>query len=219
MLPVPQQGTGSAQEGLHVMEKSFPPERKKIAVQGLRQVPLSCRVPPSVSLFQHFSSQVEAARLSGPACTWHRSAQALHAVYCGLVVTSVQIPPLASQRAYCRHLSPVRYSSVQICGAFVPHARSVPWQVVNPQMMGDGVSAGMVAGTVVGSGVGVAFVPPGNTDVQPAEQSAATSRTMHRAEMADLFFMEDRVSGDIRRGLYLWVYFTAEFLGVIPVNS
>jgi hypothetical protein len=37
--------------------------------------------------------------------------------------------------------------------------------------------------------------------------------------MADGFFMENRVSCDIRRRLYLWVYLTAEFLGVIPVTS
>jgi hypothetical protein len=74
---------------------------------------------------QHFSSQEKAARLSGPACIWHLSAQALHAVNLGLI-TSVQLPPLVSQRAYCRHRSPIRYSMVQTSGAFVPHARSDP---------------------------------------------------------------------------------------------
>jgi hypothetical protein len=111
---------------------------------------------------QHFSSQEKAAGPSAPAAIWHCSTQVLQAVNFG-PVTSLQLPLPASQEAYCRHLSPIRYSMVHICGASEPHARSRPWQVVNPQ--------------VDGAGVGETF-PPG-VRVQPPAKSAATSRRPH----------------------------------------
>lgn len=61
---------------------------------------------------------------------------------------------------------------VQICGAFVLHARSDPWQMVNPQVEEAGVSAGTTVGTTVGSGAGIAFIPPGNTEVQPGSNES-----------------------------------------------
>ena len=157
---------------------------------------------------QHFSSQDKAARLSGPACTWHRSAQALQLVYLG-VMTSVQLPPPVSQRAYCRHRSPIWYSMVQTCGAEIPHVRSAPWQVVNPQY-DRGVSAVTTAGVGGGSGVGVA-VAPGNTEVQPAEKRTAASTTRNMPEMKCCFFMEYRVSCDIRPGAIYWFILLRKF--------
>jgi len=187
--------------------------------------PVVCSLSPG-RFVQHFSSQVIAARLSGPACIWQRSAQALQVVNF-VLMTSVQLPPLVSQRAYCRHRSPIRYSMVQTSGTFVPHARSEPWQVVNPQVAGAGVSAKTVTGTVAGTGEGVTFPP--EVRVQPAVKSTDTSTTMHMPYIRGWFFIHDHVCCNIRRGVYLWVYFTAKILGakgllqdyrmVIPISS
>lgn len=130
-------------------------------------------------------------------------------------------PPAVSQRAYCRERSPIRYSIVHICGAFVPQARSRPWQVVKPQVERPGVSDGTVVasgvGIVVGTGVGVTF--PSEVSVQPAVMSAATSRRPHIPGIMAGCFMNNHICRDIRRGLYLWVYFTAKILGVIVVSG
>jgi hypothetical protein len=57
--------------------------------------------------------------------------------------------------------------------------------------------------------VGVAVAFPEETEAQPAAKRAATSTTMYMPGMRNCFFMEDHVSCDIRRVLYLWVYFTS----------
>jgi TRAP-type C4-dicarboxylate transport system permease small subunit len=62
-------------------------------------------------------------------------------------------------------------------------------------------------------GVGVAL--PGNTEVQPATRSAATSATIPIPQMVNWFFMNYPACGDIRCGRYLWIYLTAKFLGVM----
>jgi len=106
---------------------------------------------------------------------------------------------------------------VQTSGAFVPHARSEPWQVVNPQVAGIGVSDGIAAGTVRGTGVGVT-VPP-ELRVHPAVKSADTSRTMHIPYTKGWYFIYNHICCDIRRGVYLWVYFTAKILGVKELSG
>jgi hypothetical protein len=171
-------------------------------------------------IYQHFSSQENAAKLSGPAAIWHCSEQALHAVNFGSK-TSVQLPPPVSQLAYFRHLSPIWYRAVHICGAFVPQERSRPWQVVNPQVDGPGVSTvtvvGMVVGVVDGTGVGVTFPP--DVRVQPAVMSTAISKRPHIPEIMAGCFMNNHICRDIRRGVYLWVYFAAKILGVMVMSG
>jgi hypothetical protein len=106
---------------------------------------------------------------------------------------------------------------VHICGAFVPQARSRPWQVVNPQVDGPGVSTGRVVGMVAGISVGVTFPP--EVSVQPAVMSAAISKRPHIPEIMAGCFMNNHICRDIRRGLYLWVYFAAKILGVIALSG
>ena len=162
---------------------------------------------------QHFSSQEKAARLSGPACIWHCSTQALQAVNFG-PMTSVQLPPLVSQR----RILPAPVADPVFHGA---HLRGIcaagEIEAVTGGEPAGGQGRAFQAGwwsvAVVGTGVGVTFPP--EVSVQPAATSAATSTTMHMPEMRGWFFMEDHVCCDIRRGVYLWVYFTAKILGVM----
>lgn len=127
------------------------------------------RYPPEKSRRdQHFPSQEKADWLSEPAPLSHRSMQALQVANIGSV-TRVQLPPPVSHRAYCRHLSPSRYSMVQTWGAFAPQARSRPWQVVSPQEVLPGVPeetgvVGIIGGTTGDTGAGF----PGDGEVQPA---------------------------------------------------
>ena len=105
--------------------------------------------------------------------------------------------------------------AVQICGGFVLHARSDPWHVLNPQVIGPGVSAGAVVGIEVWTGVGVTFPP--EVSVQPAAMSAATSNRPYITGMRTGCFMNDQISCDIRHRPYLWVYFAAKILGVMVI--
>ena len=86
--------------------------------------------------------------------------------------------------------------------------------MVNPQY-DTGVSAGTIVGTGEGRGVGVGVALPGNTEVQPATRSIATSATIPIPQMGDWFFMNYPACGDIRCGRYLWIYLTAKILGVM----
>jgi hypothetical protein len=110
----------------------------------------------------------------------HASTQDLQ-VSNGIVVTSRHVPPLVSQWAYWRHLSPSRYSMVQTSGAFAPQARSRPWQVVIPQFFVSGE-----LGLGVGTGVTVKF-PPGEFEMQPMINAASTSKVQAAVRTKGIF--------------------------------
>ena len=97
------------------------------------------------------------------------------------------------------------------------HARSDPWHVLNPQVIGPGVSAGAVVGIEVWTGVGVTFPP--EVSVQPAAMSDAISNRPHIPGMRAGCFMNDQISCDIRHRPYLWVYFAAKILGVMRISG
>jgi len=92
--------------------------------------------------------------------------------------------------------------------------------VVNPQVDGVGVPDRTAVGTgEAGSGSGVTFALPGNTEVQPAAKRAAASRTIQIPGMIAGCFIADLICGDIRSLPYLWIYLTAKILEVIGFHK
>ena len=127
---------------------------------------------------QHFSSHAKACCGSLPADLLHCCTQALQLANSGLV-TSEQLPSLPEPEvhcAYCRHLSPIWYSMVQASGTWFPHARSRPWQLVNPHA----VLTGFPGDTGVVPRVTFAL-PLCEAEVQPAT-SRVTAKTTIKAE-------------------------------------